>query len=133
MEVAIMKKVATIISLTALLLTTGCAKAETPQEQYQKKAAGQMEQLQKNIDQLKDTYNHKLAEMHQLFNEQMKKAQKQFEESMADLKKKQAAAKKELAELQKASGAAWDKAKAKMDQATADLEKAYDKAKSQFK
>jgi hypothetical protein len=92
-----------------------------------------MEQLQKNIDKLRETYSHKLAEMHQQFNEQMKKAQKQFEESMAELKKKQEAAQKELAELQKASGSAWDRAKAKMDQATADLEKAYDKAKSQFK
>jgi septal ring factor EnvC (AmiA/AmiB activator) len=133
MEEAIMKKVLGIIFVAMLLITTGCGKAETPQQKAQKKVTAQMDQLQKNIDNLKKSYTDRLTEMQKKFDAQIAKARKEYSESMAALKQKQDEAKKELAELKKATGAVWQKAKVKLDKTVDDLQKSYEEAKSRFK
>ncbi len=103
-----MRKLVLVIFLVVLLLTTGCAKPETPQEQYQKKVAVQLEETQKKIEALKAGFQAQLAE----------------------LQKKEEAVKQDLAELKAAGGEAWEKAKEKLDKAVAELEKSFEKMKA---
>lgn len=112
-----MRRVTLAIFLTLLLIATGCgkAKAETAQEQFQKKAAAQIEEMQKKIDELKAKFNEK------------------FNEQMAELQKKEDAAKQEMEEMKAATGAAWDKAKTKISGTVEDLEKSYERVKAHFK
>ena len=128
-----MQKVAGIILTMALLIMAGCGVSETPQEKFQKKVSHEMSEIQKKIENLKNSYNEKLGEMHKKVDEQAAAAQKQYNEALADLSKKQEEAKKEMAGLKSATGEAWEKAKEKMDKMTEELGKAYEKAKSQLK
>jgi uncharacterized membrane-anchored protein YhcB (DUF1043 family) len=127
------KKVAGIIAMVALVMFVGCAKSESPQEKFQKKATAQIEEMQKKIDKLKEAYDANSAEMRKKFDEQMAAGKKHYDEAVADLKLKEAAVKKELADMKSATGEAWEKAKEKMDIMTDEMEKAYEKIKSQFK
>ena len=128
-----MQKVAGIILAMALLIMTGCGTSETPQEKFQKKVSHRNGGDAKEDENLKNSYNAKLVEMHKKFDDQVVAGQKQYDEAMADLTKKQEAAKKEMAGLKSATGEAWEKAKEEMGKITEELEKAYEKAKSRFK
>jgi cytochrome c556 len=112
-----MKRMTLAIIMTLLLIATGCgkAKAETAQEQFHKKTATQIEEMQKKIDELKA------------------KSSEKFHEEMAELQKKEDAAKQEFEEMKAATGAAWDKAKTKISGTVEDLEKSYERAKAHFK
>ena len=49
----------------ALLIIAGCGVSETPQEKFQKKVSHEMAEMQKKIENLKNSYNEKLVEMQQ--------------------------------------------------------------------
>ena len=117
-----MRKLLMVVIMATLMLTMGCAKTESPQAKYQKKAAAKIEAMQKKISEMKVKFKSRMADM-----------QKSFEANIAKLQKQEEAAKKELAALKSASGQVWEKAKEKLDKTAAELEKSIEKMTSHLK
>jgi DNA anti-recombination protein RmuC len=128
-----MKKCATILIMTLLLLTTGCTKAESPREKFQKQLNQQLQQLDQKLGAMQAKFAAKLADLKKTSDEQAAEAQKQFDEAMAGVKEKQEAAKRALLDLKFASGEEWEKAKEKATKAEAELKKAYEDAAARLK
>jgi hypothetical protein len=128
-----MKKCATILIMTLLLLTTGCTKAESPREKFQKQLNQQLQQLDQKLGAMQAKFAAKLADLKKTSGEQAAEAQKQFDEAMAGVKEKQEAAKRALLDLKFASGEEWEKAKEKATKAEAELKKAYEDAAARLK
>jgi outer membrane biogenesis lipoprotein LolB len=85
-----MKKFTTILIMTFLLLTTGCAKSESPREKFQKQLDQQMQQLDQKLGELQAKFAAKLADLKKTSSEQAAEAEaelkKAYEEGAARLK-----------------------------------------------
>jgi TolA-binding protein len=99
-------------------------KAEAGREKkaYQKKAQERLDQLDKQIDELK-AKAQKAGE----------NSKKQLDKSIADLQPKERAAEKSLKELREASWNTWQDAKTQFNTAVNFLQKAYDRAVAELK
>jgi paraquat-inducible protein B len=128
-----MKKFTTILIMTLLLLTTGCTKAESPREKFQKQLNQQLQQLDQKLGELQAKFAAKLADLKKTSSEQAAAAQKQYDEALSGLKEKQEAAKRAALDLKFASGEEWGKAKEKAAKAEAELKKASEDAAARFK
>lgn len=98
------------------------AEAEREKKAYEKKAEERLDQLDKQIDELK-AKAQKAGE----------NSKKQLDKSIADLQPKERAADKRLKELRESSWNTWQDAKARLNTAINFLQKAYDRAVAELK
>jgi len=106
----------------AQTVETAKAYAEQQKQEYSKQIQAKLDDISKQIDELKlkakDAKGDALTRM---------------EEAMGTLKAKQDAAKKQLQDLGSSTSAAWGDVKSGLDRAVGELQKAYDDAAKHFK
>lgn len=98
------------------------APAEQEKQDYIKQIQNALDDVSKNIDQLKDKAQTATGD-----------ARAKIESTIATLKTQQEAASKKLQEVRSSTGAAWGEMKTGMGKAVDDLRKAYDDASKHFK
>jgi hypothetical protein len=98
------------------------AYAEQQRQEYTKQVQATLDDLSKQIDQLKEQAKNYKGE-----------ALTKIDAGLADLKVKQDQAKQKLQELGSSAGPAWEQVKSGVEKAVADLQKAYNDASSYFK
>lgn len=90
-------------------------------DEYQKKLNGLVQQLDDQIDDLKEKAAKAQGE-----------ARRKFDQEVGDLERKRDEAEKKLAKMKAASGPAWEDLKGGMQDAIQDLQKAIERAKTHF-
>ena len=130
-----------LVALIALSLTPSVF-ATTKEEVKQKTAEAadaaanyskeQKEQFQKDMQTNLDDIKKEIADLKKVASEKTGDAKKEMNEQIATLEKKQDEMSKDLSKLKKSTGRAWDQMKTGMNKAWDSLSDSYKKAKAEY-